>query len=259
MMLAVFSLASCNWNFKITGEEDDPDRIEIQRYDRLESRYLATGDFSALQQMNTTYPVETRTLVEDVLQLGVVTDSHINNKFLSFFQDTTLQNIISDAEAQYANMDDLNDMLTNSFLKLRELLPNIQKPIVYTQIGALDQSIIVGDKLIGISLDKYLGKDYPTYARFYTKQQRETMERRYIVPDCLTFYLLSIYPMKDHDQRPQLDRDLHVGKVMWTVNQVLPHPIFKGKYINMVDNYMKHHKDVTIEQLLESNDYSVFK
>ncbi len=259
LMLAIASLASCDWKFKLTGEEDDPDRIEIQRYDRLESRYLSTGDFSALQQMNTTYPVETRTLVEDVLQLGAVTDSHINNRFLSFFQDSTLQNIISDAEAQYANMDDLNDMLSNSFIKLRELLPDVDKPVVYAQIGALDQSIIVGDKMIGVSLDKYLGKDYPVYTRFYTAQQRETMERKYIVPDCLTFYLLSLYPMKDHDQRPQLERDLHVGKVMWTVNKVLPHPAFNGRFIKMVDRYMKCHKDVTVEQLLKSNDYSQFK
>jgi len=258
-LLVISFLDSCDWKFKITGEEDDPDRIEIQRYDRLESRYLATGDFSALQQMNTTYPVETRTLVEDVLQLGAVTDSHINNKFLSFFQDSTLQNIISDAEAQYANMDDLNDMLTASFIKLKKLLPNIQYPVIYTQIGALDQSIIVGDKLIGISLDKYLGKDYPVYQRFYSEQQRESMERKYIVPDCLTFYLLSLYPMKDHDQQSQLNRDLHIAKVMWTVNQVLPHPMFKSKYVSMVNHYMKHHKDVTVDQLMNTTDYSQFK
>lgn len=258
-LLVVFCLDSCDWKFKITGEEDDPDRIEIQRYDRLESRYLTTGDFSALQQMNTTYPVETRTLVEDVLKLGAVTDSHINNKFLSFFQDSTLQNIIADAEAQYANMDDLYDMLTNSFIKLKDLLPNVQHPIIYTQIGALDQSIIVGDKLIGISLDKYLGKDYPVYQRYYPEQQRETMERKYIVPDCLTFYLLSLYPMKDHDQISQLGRDLHIGKVMWTVNQILPHPMFKSKYISLVDHYMKHHKDVTVDQLLKDTAYSKFQ
>lgn len=40
--------------------------MKVERYDRLESRYVITGDFSALQQMNTEYPIETRTLVEDV-------------------------------------------------------------------------------------------------------------------------------------------------------------------------------------------------
>ena len=49
---------------KLTSEEEDNGNIvEIERYDRLEYRYLTTGDFSALQQMNTEYPMETRTLI----------------------------------------------------------------------------------------------------------------------------------------------------------------------------------------------------
>lgn len=97
------------------------------------------------------------------------------------------------------------------------------------------------------------------YQRFYSEQQRESMERKYIVPDCLTFYLLSLYPMKDHDQQSQLNRDLHIAKVMWTVNQVLPHPMFKSKYVSMVNHYMKHHKNVTVDQLMNTTDYSQFK
>jgi len=60
--------------------------IKVQRYDRLESRYLTTGDFSALQQMNTDYPIETRTLIEKVLQLGVIEDFEIHKKFLRYYQ-----------------------------------------------------------------------------------------------------------------------------------------------------------------------------
>ena len=37
-------------------------------HDILEYRYLTTGDFSALQSMNTEYPIETRTLIEDVIK-----------------------------------------------------------------------------------------------------------------------------------------------------------------------------------------------
>ena len=59
-------------------EDDTANGVEVKRYDRLQARYLTTGDFSALQQMNTNYPMETRTLVEDVLQLGEVNDPEIN-------------------------------------------------------------------------------------------------------------------------------------------------------------------------------------
>lgn len=252
-MAFLFCLCSCNWKWKwkIDDTQDDPEKIEIQRYDRLESRYLSTGDFAALQQMNTSYPMETRTLVEDVLQLGEINEPQINNKFLHFFQDSLLQNIISDAEAQYANMDDLNRDLSSAFAKLREHIPNLPIPTIYAQISSLDQSIIVGDKLIGISLDKYLGKDYPVYRRYYTSSQRETMERRYIVPDCIMFYLLSLYPLKNHDTRQQIERDIHIGKVMWVVNQVIPHPTFQSKYVDMVEQYMKKHKDLKTEDLLK--------
>ena len=59
----------------------------MQRYDRLESRYLTTGDYSALQQMNTDYPTETRTLIEKVLQLGTIEDSEIHHRFLHYYQN----------------------------------------------------------------------------------------------------------------------------------------------------------------------------
>jgi hypothetical protein len=38
--------------------------------------------------------------------LGSGDEPDINNKLLRFVQDSTLQTIISDAEVQYANMED---------------------------------------------------------------------------------------------------------------------------------------------------------
>ena len=168
--------------------------------------------------MNTDYPMETRTLLEDVLRIGEVNDPQINHKFLAFYQDSTLQTIISDAESQYANMEDINKQLNSAFDRLKVYIPAIPIPQVYAQIGALDQSIVVGNQTIGISLDKYLGKDYPLYKKYYYPAQIKTMTRENIVPDCLNFYLLSLYPMYDFESRTQLERDLHIGKIMWAVS-----------------------------------------
>jgi len=247
--------SACEFKFK-PNEEADAVPLTVQRYDRLQSRYLTTGDFSALQQMNTDYPIETRTLIEKMLQLGTITDANISNRFLMFYQDSTLQSLIADAEAMYANMDDINEQLKKSFSRLHDWLPELQQPYFYAQIGALDQSIVVGEHSVGISLDKYLGPEYPLYKKFYTAQQRATMQREYIVPDCLTFYLLSIYPMKDFDTRPQLDRDLHMGKIMWTVNKALGKDILDTKYVKTIQAYVKRNPKITVKELLEDEDYS---
>ena len=254
LLVASFLLSACELRLK-PFEEESEHRMEVFRYDRLESQYLTTGDFSALQQMSTEYPMETRTLIEDILHIGEVNDPQINKKFLTFFQDSTLQMIVSDAESQYANMDDINQQLNKAFFNLKGRIPDMPLPQVYAQIGALDQSIVIGNQSIGISLDKYLGEDYPLYKKFYSASQLKAMSRRYIVPDCLSFYLLSLYPMPDFEQRSQIDRDLHIGKIMWVCNQALECKFFRSKYINMVDNYMKRNKDLTLDSLLRNNDH----
>ena len=79
VILAIILLCSaCEFKFK-PNEEADAVPLTVQRYDRLQSRYLTTGDFSALQQMNTDYPIETRTLIEKMLQLGTITDANITS------------------------------------------------------------------------------------------------------------------------------------------------------------------------------------
>ena len=256
----VLLCTACEFKLKPNDDDNNAESMKVERYDRLQSRYLITGDFSALQQMNTEYPIETRTLVEKMLQIGQVSDHDINEKFLHFYQDSTLQTLINDAESEYANMDDINEALEKSFGNLKKWLPDMPLPNVYTQIGAFDQSIVVGEKMIGISLDKYMGAKYPLYKRYgYSNEQLESMGRNNIVPDCLTFYLLSLYPMDNYDSRSQLEKDLHMGKVMWVVNKALEQHFFDTDYVSIVGRYMRHHSDVTVAQLLQSDDYSMFK
>lgn len=235
---------------KPNGEGDQAALIEVQRYDRLQSRYLTTGDFSALQSMNIEYPMETRTLIEDVLKIGEVNDPEINSKFLNFYQDTTLQTLISEAELQYASMNDINTQLNEAFKRLLMYVPKVHIPVVYSQIGALNQSIIIGNNSIGISLDKYLGADYAIYKRFYTEQQRSQMTRSAIVPDCLCFYLLSQFPLSNFENSTQYERDVHMGKIMWVVNKLMGKKVYVTRFTAIVDREVANKPGITIASLL---------
>ena len=246
MILAMMILSACHFKLSPADENRDSLTVVVQRYDRLESRYLMTGDYSALQQMSTEYPIETRTLIEDMLQLGEVNEVAINARLLNFFQDTTLQAIITEAETQYAVMDDISESLSKAFRHLRVWIPELPIPEVYAQIGALNQSIIVGENKVGISLDKYLGTNYVAYHQFYDDHQAQTMTRQYIVPDCLVFYLLSQYPIPETQQ----ERDMHMGRVMWVVNRALEKPFFKSDYVSNAAKYMRLHPHVSIADFL---------
>ncbi len=243
---------SCEWQLKPNNADSDDIHITIERYDRIENLYLTTGDYSALQQMNTNYPMQTRMLIEDMLRIGKVNDPEINTKFLHFFQDSTLQVMLSDVQNKYADIDDLNEELTTAFEKLKEMLPNIEIPVIYTQIGSFDQSIVVGNQTLGISLDKYLGADYPFYQQNYTADQRRMMVRSMIVPDCLSFYILSQYPLPHARERAQEERDHYMGKIQWIVNKVTGREVFSNPYVYDVDQLMKRHRQLSISELLSS-------
>lgn len=244
----------CEWHLKSTEDTSSVKSVTIERYDRLESLYLTTGDYSALLQMNKTYPMQTRTLIEDVLRIGQVNEPDINTKFLHFFKDSTLQQLISDVQKQFADIEDLNKELTDAFHQLREIIPSLEMPQVYAQIGSFDQSIIVGGTTLGISLDKYLGADYPFYVTHYTEGQRRLMTRSMITPDCLSFYLLSLYPLAA--QNPTHEQHYrHMGKIQWVVNQVTNRSVFENDHVAYVDSFMKQHKDISIEELLQDARY----
>ncbi len=258
LLVVMLGCISCEWQFM----SEDDETIAVDRYDRIQSLYLTTGDFSALQQMNTVYPMQTRTLIEDVLRIGRVNDTQINTVFLRFYQDTTLQALIAEAEQQYANMEDINKELTTAFKFLKENIPGLEAPEVYAQIGSLDQSIIVGNNTIGICLDKYLGSDYPLYQKpeyGYTRGQLSMMNRHYMVPDCVGFFLLSLYPMPTDRVLSQLERDIHIGKIQWVVNKAMGKRVFQSKYIQRVQRYMLQNKNATLDMLLRNNNYQDFQ
>ena len=259
LFVMMLGCIGCEWQLKTDESASD---VVVERYDRIQSLYLTTSDFSALQEMNITYPEQTRTLIEDVLRIGKVNDSQINTKFLRFYQDSTLQVLINEAEQQYANMDDINEEMTHAFKYLKKEIPNMEIPKVYAQIGSLDQSVIVGNGMIGICLDKYLGAEYDLYLRpeyGYSLEQRKMMQRQYIVPDCIGFYLLSLYPVPSDKALNQEDRDMHIGKILWAVNKAVGEPMFDSEYINLVDKYMTQNKNATIDQMLRNNAYSDFR
>lgn len=250
LLFVAMLLASCTMKSALSQKGDEA-KVEIHRFDRLEVRYLCSGDFAALQQMNTDYANETRMLIEDVLHLGAVNETDIYAKMLNFYQDPTLQSLILDAEDQYTNISDLNRRLTVTFRTLKKMLPDMPIPKIYAQIGALNQSVIIGEGAIGISLDKYLGSDYPTYERYYSEEQRRSMTREYIVIDCITFYLFSLYPITDDTYLSRYEKDIHMAKVHWIANKVLGKKVFSGQYIDKVDRYISRNPNTTAAQLLD--------
>ena len=253
VLLVLITCFGCEWRLPSDATDAAEWGVVIDRYDQLEYRYLCTGDIAALQQMNTEYPTETRMLVEDLLQLGPANDPEMKKKLLYFFQDSTLKVLLRDVKEQYGDMSDVEEQLTSAFDRLKTLRPGFEVPRVYTQISSLDQSIVAGNGFLGISLDKYLGSDYPLYLKYgYTERQRSMMDRTAIVPDCIGFYLLGLFPFPENDTT-HAARIRHMGKIQYVVNLVMNHRQFDNELVREVEEQVAKDKSLSVEKLLRSS------
>ena len=221
ILLSIFTLSACQNDGQKAFMKNDG-LIKIYRYDRLQYEASLSNSVAAIQKMNMEYPQATKILIEDVLALGPVNDPNINERIRDYYKDSVLVQVMLDAHNKFMDLSELEKKFTDVFKRLKKDLPELVVPRVYTQISALNQSIVVGDSLLGISLDKYLGEDYPIYKKYYYSFQRKTMNQERILPDCIMFYLVSQYPFAwDLEHRTLFDVMMYRGKIAWLVEKVL--------------------------------------
>lgn len=190
--------------------------IKVFRYDRLQYEATALNSIGSLQRMKLEYSQATKLLVEDVLALGRVNDENINDRLITYYSDTTLLRLMEDALLKYSDMSAIEKGLSEGFATLKEEVPSLVVPAIYSQISALNQSVVIGDSLLGFSIDKYMGEDYPIYKRYYYAYQRRTMTPDRILPDCFVSYLFSQYPFRwQMGDRSLYNVILHRGRIHW--------------------------------------------
>lgn len=210
--------SSCRWDFSSWETDGSAAGDEkIRRFDRLVDEFVSLNSFSALRRMNTEYPRATRLLIEDVLAIGSVQDALIEQRLREFYLDSVMQELLDDVHKEYADLSAEEKDLFSVFNRLKEAEPEFRIPIVYAQVSGLNQSIVVGDSVLGISLDKYLGSDYLLYKKYYYDYQIHPMDRSRMVPDALYYYLTHEYPLPENEVHTLLDYMVNFGKMHWII------------------------------------------
>lgn len=249
--MTLFFLSACH-----SGEQKDDsfqNPVKVFRYDRLQYEATVLNSVAALQKMSIDCPQATKLLIEDVLSIGSVSDPDINEQLCAFYSDTLLVGLMEDVQEEFKDLSDIEAELTKGFRNLKREIPAIPVPRIYSQISALNQSVVVGDSLLGFSLDKYMGQDYPLYKRYYYSFQRRWMVPERIVPDCFTFYLLSLSPFPwEEGHRTLFDFMMYRGKIVWVVEHILQSDC-SGRlvlgYTREELNWCKKHVDVLWKEM----------
>ena len=195
--------------------------VRIERFDRALLEMIESGDTVLGKKLLDAYPYELEIVGKGVLNMQSPAQPGFFERFIRYYSEPTLKRLYEEAVAKYADVSDIETQLGQAFTFLKANFPEMQIPAVYMHVSGFNQNVLVGDSLLSLSIDKYMGEDFPLYQAFFPNYQRIKMQRTRVAADYLTGWLMSEYPFEGNES-VLLDRMLYEGKIKYIVSLALP-------------------------------------
>jgi len=139
----------------------------------------------------------------------------------AFVSDTLIRNL-EPIVAQTIDTLQLRKDLELAFRHYKYYFPQKEIPVIYTCISGFNQSVVTADRVLGVSLDKYLGVNSPFYARLgLSVYKRKNMHPQKMVPDMMYAWATTEWP-KAIEGNSLLSQMIQEGKGMYFVDAMMP-------------------------------------
>ena len=164
-------------------------------------------------------------LFSNVISAGDV-DSSAFGEDLALFCTDRLNNEVYDSVIKvFPDLTFLEEKLSKAFRYYKYYFPDKIIPDVYSCMSGFNASIIIGDSVLAIGLDRYLGANSKFYPRLgIYKYLSDKMTPQNIVPDCISVWISSEWDFSDIGYKTDnvLTEIIHYGKLKYFEKCMLP-------------------------------------
>jgi hypothetical protein len=160
-----------------------------------------------------------------VINTGDINDSSFGDFLVRFCTDKQNNDVYALTMKMYPDVKSIEEGLRQAFRHYLYYFPQRKAPAVFTCITGFNNSIITGDSVLGIGLDRYLGADCDYYPRLNIyKYIAARMTPDNIVPDCMYGWGASEWDFKalNYTADNVLAEMIHEGKLRYFEKCMLP-------------------------------------
>ncbi len=156
-----------------------------------------------------------------MIAIGGTEQPNFPDLLYSFVSDSLIRKL-EISVSQNIDTTKLRNELETAFKHYKYYFPTKEIPVVYTCISGFNQSVVISEKLIGVSLDKYMGTESPFYEQLgLPAYKRKNMHPSKIVPDMMQGWADAEWPKSDKDNS-LLSHMIQQGKVLYFLDAMLP-------------------------------------
>jgi hypothetical protein len=160
-----------------------------------------------------------------VINTGDINDTSFGDFLLRFCSDKQNNEVYALTKKVFADTRPIEEGLQEAFSHYLYYFPGRAVPSVFTCITGFNNSIITGDSVLGIGLDRYLGSDCEYYPRLdIYKYIAARMTPENIVPDCIYGWGTSEWDFSQlgYSADNVLSEIIHQGKLKYFERCMLP-------------------------------------
>lgn len=220
-LLIVSGLVSCKRNPMKVDVSNISIHLKIKHLDADLLNLKADEIATAIPSLKNSYGDFFDIFTYQMIAIGGTDQSNFTQMLNSFITDT----IVQQAKASVAqNIDTLRfrKELETAIKHYKYYFPEKEIPAIYTCISGFNQSIVVAQNLLGVSLDNYLGSQ----SQFYEKlglpaYKRRNMRSEKLVPEMMQAWADTEWPRPDKENT-LFSNMIQQGKVLYFLDAMFP-------------------------------------
>lgn len=205
--------------------------LQLRRFDRDFFSIDSNDVLPGLNRLHENYPQLTGIFLQNILGLDSASTLPGVKRFLH--QHAPVDSAVTDV---FGNTDWLKKDFEKAFRYVKYYFPEYKVPAIITVLGPVDALAqtsggytpdFIGPDFMGISLQFYLGKDFPLYQEpwFVEKvapaYRSRRFSREYILGDAMQLVVDDLFPDQSAG-KPLVEQMVEKGKQWWLLDKFLP-------------------------------------
>ncbi|MGV3541372.1 MAG: gliding motility lipoprotein GldB [Rufibacter sp.] len=217
LLFTLWLLASCQeqQTCQIADEiENIPVNVEIKR---LEKQFFQVKSLPEMQEFLKQNPFFADKFLQ---QKDYPSPDILAQTLLRLATDTSIHKLVRESETTFGDMKDVEHDLENAFKHVKHYYPKFHVPQVQTFITGLSRDLYVGDSLMVLGLDFFIGRK-ASYRPQAPQYILERYEKPYMVPTAMLL-VSNKFNKTDFLSGAMLDEMIDFGKSYYFVEKMMP-------------------------------------
>ncbi len=224
-VLSIFFILSisCTRNPLKVNLSGIKEEVEIVRFEQELFNLPLKDTLEELTALRNHYPQFFDLFTWKVIEVGGIQEDHFCEAMGEFLADSMITDIETLVSKEFSDFKKIEKELIEAFKYFRYHFPQKELPVIYTMISGFNQSVVTAENMIGVSLDKYMGRDFAYYRQLSNVPMYKitNMHRDKLVSDVAYAWGMTEFDDKG-SATTVLDNVVHQGKLMYFVDALLP-------------------------------------